>query len=542
MTHPDTKLTLREAYDRYKACDVDNERTASWYERILRKWESAGNGPLAIGDISDATVCEFRDRLAESLARSTVNSYLAHLFSILRKLGPRERGYPGAAGVLAWVPYAKKLKTDAPEIRTLSIDELEAIYRAADEAIWPLGPISPATWWRALLVVAYNTAARRGDLFGLTWCDVVFDGDEPLIRFTARKTQKRQAIPMHPVVADHLQRLRIDGGGASYVFPKSKGTRILYREWRRIQSAAGIAEPFDLHDVRRTSISAFNRIQYGLGEIVGGHAPRGMMQRHYDNPWETLGDAVQQLPQPDLFRIERSQLDLFDNQRARDRQAERNAAAPCASDWSFGRHHFVFRGHACPLWPERSPRFSQKNAPRAVSLRLLQALVEAGRPLSYATLRAEVWKGRNVKKNSIRQTIYILNSKLREFFNWPKHAQAIVLVRAGTWAGFQFQWPEDQEPWDWREVEPVSDAPPVRVDLTKQTVSFDGEEYPVMSKKALRWLRALATRPGEWFDRRAIRAVDPGAVGNVGGFVRALPAAIVSLVERQRSRGCRLVV
>ena len=95
---------------------------------------------------------------------------LKYIQFVLDKAGPAGPRKSDAAGVIAVPPWVKPPKYETREPRAVSQEHLHAAYIGALAMELPrLEGIKPPAWWRALLVVAYNT--------GLTAADAVDDED-----------------------------------------------------------------------------------------------------------------------------------------------------------------------------------------------------------------------------------------------------------------------------------------------------------------------------------------------------------------------------
>jgi integrase len=94
-----------------------------------------------------------------------------------------------------------------------------------------------ADWWRGLLVMAYMTGWRISEVLGLRREDLDLEGGLAITRAEVNKAKRDERINLHPVVIEHLSRLR---GFGPVVFPWNHNPRTLYTEFDRIQVAAGI--------------------------------------------------------------------------------------------------------------------------------------------------------------------------------------------------------------------------------------------------------------------------------------------------------------
>ncbi len=147
-------------------------------------------------------------------------------------------------------------------------------------------------------------------------------------------------------------------------------------EWKRLQKLAGIDPPFTFQTLRKTCASLYTE-HFGrdVASYLAGHSVPGMTATWYTNPTRQIVHAVNNLPQPESFKT---------------------AKTFCVSRTN--RHtDFVFQ----PGWVSyRGEMIHLPPGPLAV----LQALVAAGRPLSFSELRrAAFWNKPQISDDSIEQ-------------------------------------------------------------------------------------------------------------------------------------------
>jgi integrase len=122
-------------------------------------------------------------------------------------------------------------------------EHFAAIYKACDSARMPEDqPYPAADWWRGLIVLAYMTGWRIGDVLGLARQDVDLKEGTAVTRCETEgnKGKRDEQVKLAPVVVEHLTRLAaLDPG----MFPWNHNLRTLDEEWLRIQQAAGIHLP-----------------------------------------------------------------------------------------------------------------------------------------------------------------------------------------------------------------------------------------------------------------------------------------------------------
>ena len=158
--------------------------------------------------------------------------------------------------------------------RVLADDELRAVWQAAGKIGYPLGPI---------LQVLILTGQRRGEVAGMRWDEVQADlWSLPRERV---KNGRRHEVPLARQAVAILDRLpRI---GDRYVFTLNGATP--YSSFRVRERLAGdVAQPWTVHDLRRTAASGMARlgvslvvIEKVLNHVSGSLAGIvGVYQRH----------------------------------------------------------------------------------------------------------------------------------------------------------------------------------------------------------------------------------------------------------------------
>ncbi|MDA0836072.1 MAG: hypothetical protein O2955_21295 [Planctomycetota bacterium] len=81
----------------------------------------------------------------------------------------------------------------------------------------------------------------------------------------------------------------------------------------------------------------------------------------------------------------------------------------------------------------------------------------------------------------------------------------------------------------------------VVVDLARKTITLDGIAFDCTSERALRWVKVLADRPGEWFAAGDLTAHDAELMDvRTDRLRKFLPSKILDLIESQTGAGSRL--
>ncbi len=310
------EMTFRSAYVTHYRSAADKPRTVDGYLNTLRLWEvKANNAPIPLPSPAEVlydytqryrnfklSLIGFRETLLqEAYAAVTVNKEIRQLLAILNRLGPEGRGNPDGLGLMPKVPALKRLKEPEKAVRDISFDNLSAIYRCADWATWPRGPLShglhPGDWWRAFIVFEFNIGLRRGDVLSLAWEQIdlaagVFDA-------TIEKSDKVSKKPLHPVVIAHLQTIQ---GPWELVFPAPKVKADFRKAFETIQQWAGVRQPFyKPHDLRRSCGTAFFEISPGAAQQMLDHSSVETTRKAYANLDRTMVKTALSLEQPAAF-------------------------------------------------------------------------------------------------------------------------------------------------------------------------------------------------------------------------------------------------
>jgi integrase len=265
--------------DEWLKRDQAGNRSRSEVERVMRREVLPVWGFQPIDGIRKRDIIALIDGIADRGAKIMANRTLAHVKRLFRWAAARDiiEGDPAA--------HVEKPAPETRRDRVLSDDELAVIWGAAGAMGFPFGPAVQ------LLVL---TAARREEIFGLSWREV--DGNSAAIRLPAEraKTKEGRIIPLSPVALSVLDELPRFAGG-DFVFgqrgqaPFANVGHAKARLDRMIAKARGEPIPgWRLHDIRRTVATGLQRlrtrlevIEAVLGHLSGSRAGIvGVYQRH----------------------------------------------------------------------------------------------------------------------------------------------------------------------------------------------------------------------------------------------------------------------
>lgn len=325
-------LRLRDAADQFYfpvATHLDRD-TVSSIRTTIANWERLTNDP-PIGRITDEVLASFRDRFREDVSggysgrsRATVARNLRQLKTIFRVLGPRTDGNPNGKGLIDLVPHCRGYKVGERDWKFVSLEDLNAVYKACEVATWPSsGPVHPCFLWRAKFAWLHYYGTNPCDMYAALWCHISHgDGskarpakDRMYLTFTREKTAEEKPEKLHLPVPEILWRiLRSLRSSDPRIFTCS-ATNFRDRNAQRdaIFEAAGIPNErrWTFADMRPSCSTRLNDLFPGLGAAVLGHAPRGVNSRFYDLWAGRMAEWLDRFPVPPAFEGNARQLRLF---------------------------------------------------------------------------------------------------------------------------------------------------------------------------------------------------------------------------------------
>jgi integrase len=259
--------------------DQAANRSRSEVERVMRREVLPLWGSRPIEEIRKRDIIALIDGIADRGAKIMANRTLAHVKRLFRWAAARDiiESDPAA--------HVEKPTPETRRDRVLTDDELATIWVVAGAMGFPFGLAVQ------LLVL---TAARREEIFGLSWREV--DSSSAAIRLPAEraKTKEGRIIPLSPLALSMLEELPRFARG-DFVFgqggqaPFANVGHAKARLDRMIAEARSEPMPgWRLHDIRRTIATGLQRlgtrlevIEAVLGHVSGSRAGIvGIYQRH----------------------------------------------------------------------------------------------------------------------------------------------------------------------------------------------------------------------------------------------------------------------
>ncbi len=180
--------------------------------------------------------------------------------------------------------------------------------------------------WQGMILTAYYSGARLGDIASLDWDNVDLQAME--IRFSATKTGEDMKAPISEQLYSYLVSLpSYDTGGA--VFPKAAatykraGTSSLSNQFRKVMHDAGLAEKpthestgkgrtakrtvnkLTFHCLRHSFVTELKNSGSGdsIAKELAGHSSDAVSRVYTHGDPETLRKAVNKLPKLEIPKV-----------------------------------------------------------------------------------------------------------------------------------------------------------------------------------------------------------------------------------------------
>lgn len=154
---------------------------------------------------------------------------------------------------------------------------------------------------RAMVLLAFNTGLRRGELFNLCWKDVDLDAKWLIVRGATAKSGQTRRMPLNAEAFSILEGWRKQDerkDAQVYVFPGVGGKRLnnINTSWRRLVKLAKL-DDFRFHDLRHHFASRLVQSGVDLNTVreLMGHADIEMVLRYAHLSPGHLATAVEKV-------------------------------------------------------------------------------------------------------------------------------------------------------------------------------------------------------------------------------------------------------
>ena len=176
---------------------------------------------------------------------------------------------------IADVPSMPVVRCDKREKAHVTEEHFIALMKAADVATMPAAKMhqglpdgsTAGDWWRAMFTTCWVTGARIDAILRLRWEDMDWKAGRVLSRAQSTK-QRTDTRPDIRAALPYLEKIQ---GSDPRLLPWNHAERTLYREFARIQEAAGIELPCRDADTEGHACNAWCHV-YGFHAFRYAHA------------------------------------------------------------------------------------------------------------------------------------------------------------------------------------------------------------------------------------------------------------------------------
>jgi integrase len=263
---------LEDLLRRYRETVTPLKRGAKEEVIRLKAMERRRIAKLALAYLTPKAVADYRDERLQDCCASTVIRDLALLSSVINHA---RREWDIA--IQNPVQMVRKPATSQGRDRILTAEEESRLLEGA----MPKGKRNPIL--HPLLILALETAMRRGELLSLEWKNVHLQRSVAYLPLT--KNGQARWVPLSKRAIAALDGMTTKGSGR--VFPINEAA--LHQAFRRLCTRVGI-EDLRFHDLRHTGTTKLAGKLSNVIELasVTGHQSLQMLKRYYHPTAESL--------------------------------------------------------------------------------------------------------------------------------------------------------------------------------------------------------------------------------------------------------------
>lgn len=275
-----TQITIAEAWELFRPT---SKRCTSWKDDLGRSKQLIKHiGTVKISELTLDTVELYRDaRMKELTPRGTTikPSTLNHEVKLIRRI----INHMLRTNRLEKSPLRglKLLRENNVRYSVINEEQLEALLSVAHKNLQPL------------IVLAYDTGMRRGELFGLKWSFV--DLRDKAIFLPETKNDHARTVFLTDRAQKTLNELPRSKSGYVLVNPRTdRPWTDIKKMWHNARTAAGMKDVW-FHDLRRSYITNARRrgVQESVIMKLSGHRTRHVFDRYNIVSTNDLKKAVE---------------------------------------------------------------------------------------------------------------------------------------------------------------------------------------------------------------------------------------------------------
>jgi integrase len=290
------RTTLKEALERYEKEITPSKRGASVELFRTKAWKMHKLAQKSLASLRGADFAKWRDHRLTAASPATTRlelSVISHLFNVARK----EWGYEGLTNPIESI---KMPTVQNARSRLFHVGEearlLEAMEPVARDNKGRLVAGCSNPWIKPMVILALETAMRRGELLALRWENVRIK--ERVAHLPITKNGSSRTVPLSSKAVDILTTLPRTLRGP--VFPTTANAvnlgfpRAVKRARKKYENDGGTNDSMLLglhfHDLRHIAVTRLAERLPNIIELaaVSGHQDVRMLKRYYHPKAEDL--------------------------------------------------------------------------------------------------------------------------------------------------------------------------------------------------------------------------------------------------------------
>ena len=258
--------------DLYSPLRGIGDRTVTLYRYSLDAWGEMLGRPPCLDDFDETAVARFLSYRSRHRSPATVAKDRAQIVALW--------SFAAKRGLVTKWPEVRRIKVPERVPEAWTAEEFRRLMASASLETVTIGRVPASGWWRAFLLLAYDTAERVSAIRHLRWCDV--RDEDVIFRAETRKGTTRDICRQ---IGDHTRDAldAIREPRRDLVFPWDRGESYLWKRLGIIQKRAGLPDDrrSKFHRIRRTTASFYAAAGHSAQQLLD-HSSPAVTRRYLD--------------------------------------------------------------------------------------------------------------------------------------------------------------------------------------------------------------------------------------------------------------------
>lgn len=256
---PETLVAFARDYGLLREVSPGAVRQLIIAAELFERW---AGGPVRLDELDERSVSLWLRELAETRSPATVRSKRVAILCLWRAAADEDLCYPPRRRV-------RSARVPQEPVDCWTVEEVRAIREACRGLKrWHPCGLRRSAWWELAVMVAWDTALRRGDQFRLRVASIEPSGAAII---TQHKTRRSQPIRLSDKTLAFLRRTLVEAP-RELVTPWPASEQTFAKQFSLLVAKAGVRSGC-WKWLRRASITDCEAQKAGAGGPQGGHAP-----------------------------------------------------------------------------------------------------------------------------------------------------------------------------------------------------------------------------------------------------------------------------